>query len=342
MTRIKTSHGRWGRPLTMTLDELAETLRSDRYAQKVERIALRARDARADADTDDVARRPVRGHDSLPYLIFSSLFSQVGIHDFSQPTGLLLLSITLDGDSQARALLRSRVTQLPQTLMAFTGTSRRTLKVVARCSPADGPLPADSTAYLAFLGMAQQQAARYFEACCQCHVTREKESLERGCRMSHDPEAYYNPEAQPLTVTGSMLGVLDRYPLAVTDRQGRVTSEPSWEEIERERADFYTCVTKAIERVTPTDDDPASVEQLVIELAELCRKSGLPEESAVKRTGYYRRWHLTEDMVRKIFHTVYVKHPEGRPWSQMSEKERIARKVEEFFDRRYELRYNEM
>ena len=42
--------------------------------------------------------------------------------------------------------------------------------------------------------------------------------------------------------------------------------------------------------------------------------------------------------MRRIFRTVYQKNVEGRPWSQMSEKERVARKVRDFFERRYELR----
>lgn len=51
--------------------------------------------------------------------------------------------------------------------------------------------------------------------------------------------------------------------------------------------------------------------------------------------GFYRHWHLSVDEVRRIFRTVYQNNAEGRPWSQMSEKERIARKVRDFFERRY-------
>ena len=59
----------------------------------------------------------------------------------------------------------------------------------------------------------------------------------------------------------------------------------------------------------------------------------------MQRAAYYREWGLTVDAIRKIFRSVYADAPEGRPYSQMTEKERIARKVKEFFDRRYELRY---
>ncbi len=323
VTRIKTKHGKWGKPLAMTVEELAAAISSEKRQTEVERIAL------------------TRHRDRLPYIIFSGLFDRQGVDSLRQPTGLMLLSIALPADSAQAALLRHSVEQLPQTVMAFTGVSRRTLKVVVRCLPANGLLPADSTAYLSFLSLAQQQAARYLEAMCGCEVPLVEESLQRGCRLSYDARVYMNAGAAPLTVL-STVEMLARYPLARTDRYGNTVSEPLWADIERERADFYACLTRAQETVTLDTADPASAEALVVELARLCRKSALPEESCVQRTGFYRHWHLSVDEVRRIFRTVYQNNAEGRPWSQMSEKERIARKVKDFFERRYELRFNVM
>ena len=323
VTRIKTKHGRWGMPLAMTMENLAAAISSEKRQTEVERIAL------------------TRHRDRLPYIIFSGLFDRQGVDSLRQPTGLMLLSIALPADSAQAALLRHSVEQLPQTVMAFTGVSRRTLKVVVRCLPANGLLPADSTAYLSFLSLAQQQAARYLEAMCGCEVPLVEESLQRGCRLSYDARVYLNAGAAPLTVL-STVEMLARYPLARTDRYGNTVSEPLWADIERERADFYACLTRAQETVTLDTADPASAEALVVELARLCRKSALPEESCIQRTGFYRHWHLSVDEVRRIFRTIYQNNAEGRPWSQMSEKERIARKVKDFFERRYELRFNVM
>ena len=334
MTKIKTKHGHWGTPIAMPLDKLADAMRSERRLKVVEQLAERAATASAGS--------ALKGRDRQPMLIFSSLFSRKGVHDFCQPTGLVLLSIDLGGDSREASLLRRRAEQLPQTVMAFTGASRRTLKIIARCTPADGKLPADSIAYLRFLKQAQQQAARYFEAMLGRHIPLVEESLTRGCRMSQDSALYYNAEAQPVTVI-SGLGELQRqYPLARTDRNGNCESEPLAADIERQRADYYACVDRAWEETDADDDDAVSQERFMVRLAELCRQSALPEESCVQRTGNYSRWHMDIDTVRRIFRTVYKKRPEGRPWSQLSEKERVARKLKEFFDRRYELRFNVM
>ncbi len=388
VTRIKTRHGRWGRPLPMPLEELATVIADSERQPLVERLARKLSEARVTLNGEGL---PSEAHlsaprNQLPYLIFASRFAYQGVHHWQQPTGLMLVSIPLDGDPHRTALLRHSVEQLPQTLMAFAGVSRRTLKVVVRCQPANGPLPADSTAYLRFLCLAQQQAARFLEAMTGCHVPVVEESLLRGCRMSQDSQVYVNAGALPLTVL-STAEELARYPLARTDRDGNFTSDPTWDAIERQRLDFYTCVSKAREAVAgetgetgetgaseangangateaygayesqppqspqqPQSPQPPqqpqqphpSYEPLVLELARLCRKSALPEESCVQRASYYTEWGLTTDAIRKIFRSVYADAPEGRPYSQMTEKERIARKVKEFFDRRYELRYNVM
>ena len=326
----------------MTLEQLAEAIGSERRQKEVERIARQARDARTDGTTADCGQRQLlRSRDRLPYVIFSGIFGPVGLHELRQPTGLVLLSIPLPADPQRAALLRHSVEQLPQTVMAFTGTSRRTLKVVVRCLPANGLLPADSTAYLSFLSLAQQQAGRYVEAMCGCEVPLVEESLHRGCRLSQDGSVYCNAAAVPLSVL-STAAMLAAYPLARTDRDGHTFSEPSWDDIERERADFYACLMRAQDTVGVESGNPADSERLVVELATLCRRSALPEEACVQRAAFYRQWRLTADEVRRIFRTVYQEKAEGRPWSQMTEKERIARKVKSFFERRYELRYNVM
>ena len=319
ITKIKTSHGHAGYPTAISLEQLAGLI----------------------ADPRQATSSP-RNRDRQPQLLFAARFGRNGLHEFRQPTGLVLLHVTLPADSQAAALQRQRLQQLPETLLAFTDYSRRTLFVIARCMPADGILPTDSIAYLSHLKLAQQQAARYFEAMAECRVALQEEALTRGCRLCYDPQVYYNAAARDLTVCTGLEALRQQYPLARTDRDGITASDPSWQDVERERLEYYACVDKAWAKADVDEDDPLFGEALVTRLAELCHKAGLPEEACVRRTGAYGRWQLTEDVVRKIFRTAYRRNTSGRRWSQMSEKERIARKVRDFFERRYELRYNVM
>ena len=84
-----------------------------------------------------------------------------------------------------------------------------------------------------------------------------------------------------------------------------------------------------------------NVEHCVQQLADYCAKAHLGEEDSVERTRWQSRFRtLSEDVIRKIFRNAYRKPQSEKPLSQMNEKERIMRSIVEFFDRRYQLRYN--
>ena len=76
-------------------------------------------------------------------------------------------------------------------------------------------------------------------------------------------------------------------------------------------------------------------------LAGYCQKVGLAEEGCVMRTQWMGPFkNIDKDLIRKIFRNTYKKPYNGRTFSQMNEKERIMRSIEDFLSRRYELRYN--
>ena len=340
ITKINTNEKAVGMPIAVSLDEIVERMRSDKDLQAVEELAARVQLLRMDPRPSTYGE--VRGASKLPYLIFSALFGRQGTGDLRQPTGLMLLSIDTKGDQQRMMEIRQRVEQLPQTLMAFTGSSRRTLKVVVSCHRAEGDLPSDENNYIEFLRQAQEQAAKYYSAFCDYEIALQEEGLTRGCRLSQDVNTYYNKDAQPLTIIQLRQEAVKDYPQARTDEMGWTSSGLSWDDIERERRDYYVCLGRAFDEVAPKPDDPLSQERLVMRLAELCCRSGLPEESSVMRTESFPTWHLNTEQLRQMFRTVYQSMTPGEPMSQMTEKQRIAYKVKAFFERRYELRYNEM
>ena len=340
ITRIRTKEQRWGMPTTMTMEQLAEEIRSTRYEQRVERTIRQSTLERLGKNTGD--HRLSKRTERLPYIIFSSLFNRRGVEWFQGPTGLILLSIDCGDDPVRMAVIRRCAMQMPQTTMVFRGCSGRTLKVVVNCQPPlKGQLPKEADGSLRFIENATRQAAHYYESLLHCRIALPQPSLTYGCRMSHDTEVYYNAKAQPLSIVGNdMLHSL--YPLAQTDGEGNFGSRPDAGDVERQQTDFYTCLAKARENHPESGADGMADEQFVVSLATLCRRSGLQEEPSVRRTMLFHQTQMNEGVVRKIFRSVYQKQPEGKSWSQMSEKECIAHKVREFFERRYELRYNTM
>ena len=342
ITKIKTKDDSFGTPVSISLSEAVRKMQSETAAPQVDNIARHISQSLLEQQELGWGRFGIKGMDDLPYLIFSATFSRQGLQEMRQPSGLMLLSVDYGFDMAKMQQIRQAASQLPQTVLVFRSISRRSLKIVVRCQPPSGQLPADAAAYEAFLSDAQQQAAKYYGVFCDCKIGIREESLSRGCRMSQDSSLYYNPDAEPLTIIDKGQSVLADYPNARTDTHGWTTSDPEPSERDKERADFYACRRKAREDYKPESDD-ADIQtdgELTL-LAQYCRKSALPLESSVVRASRYYHG-ISQDNIRSIFRSVYDTIPEGRSMAMMSEKERIARKVQDFFERRYELRYNVM
>ena len=242
--------------------------------------------------------------------------------------------------------LKRLVSQVPYTMLAFAGVSGVTLKVVVRCEYNGGATPwasaqrsgkaqLDTARYLAFLKDAQRSAGRIYTALVRCDLVVGEPALTKGCRMSYDPQLYYHPEALPLPVIHDEEGALTPYAGTRTDDDGTVIWYPDSDERERYRLEFYTCLRKAL------SDCSNDREQCLVLLAGYCQKAGLEEEACVARVLWDHRFNpLGDDVIRKIFRATYEKPYNGRTLSQMNEKERIIRFIENFFRRRYQLRYN--
>ena len=370
ITKIKTNMGQFGAPVTTDLDAVVERMCSPKTkeaADHIAAIALRSRIA--------IEKGSPRFHlddvDKLPYIVFSTTFGREG---FSKPksfTGLLMLSIPCPQGARQVNELKRRVSQIPYTMLAFAGVSGVTLKVVVNCGDYKSPgsevgdykspttkksgksvqsvksvvsniksvvsniKSFDSEDYLAFLKDAHESAARLYTSLAMCNLLVGEQTLTRGCRMSYDPQLYYNPEAQVMPVVRDAKDPLAAYEGTKADDDGTVVWFPDYDERKRIEMEFQTCLSKAI------DDCPNNMEECLQTLADYCAKACLQEEGCVERASWNARFKpLGIDVIRKTFRNAYKTPYDGRPISQMNEKERIMRSIEDFLSRRYQLRYN--
>ena len=344
ITKIKTRMGEFGAPVSTELEAIVERMRSEETkdaAEKIGRVALLSRLAMKEG----MPHYFLTDTDRLPYLLFSATFGKGGFDHPNAFTQLLLLDIPCQQGIKRVKEMKALVSQVPYTMLAFAGVSGISLKVVVRCEYNGGATPweagsnkkaeLDTPRYLAFLKEAQTTAARLYTALVQCDLVVGDPTLTTGCRMSHDPQLYYNPQAQPLPVIHDEENVLKPYEGTKADDDGTVVWYPDSDERERYQLEFYTCLRKAL------DDTPEDMEHSAVLLAAYCQKAGLAEEACVSRTLWDHRFKaLGEDVIRKIFRETYVKPYNGKTLSQMNEKERIIRFIEDFFARRYQLRYN--
>ncbi len=338
ITKIKTNMGRFGAPVTTDLDAVVERMRSPKTKEAAERIAAIALRSRIAIEKGS-PRFHLGDADKLPYLVFSTTFGRDGLGKPNSFTGLLMLNIPCPQGARQVNELRRRVSQIPYTMLAFAGVSGVTLKVVVRCDyKTNDKKTTDLTTaedYLSFLKDAHENAARLYTSLAMCNLLVGEQTLTRGCRMSYDPQLYYNPEAQLIPVVRATKDPLDAYEGTKADDDGTVVWFPDYDERKRIELEYQTCLSKAI------DDCPENMEECLQTLADYCAKACLQEEGCVERASWNARFKpLGIDVIRKIFRNAYKTPYDGRPVSQMNEKERIMRSIEDFLSRRYQLRYN--
>lgn len=344
ITKIKTKLGQFGAPVSAELDAIVERMRSEDMKETVGNIRTVALQSRLMMEKG-APRYLLKDADRLPYLLFGATFGKGGFDSPNSLTQLLLLNIPCPEGLQQVSDVKKRVQQLPYTVLAFAGLSGVTLKVVVHCQYGDGATPwvsgserhevLDAERYLKFLREAQQGAGTLYTTLARCNLVVDEPSLTCGCRMSYDPQLYYNPQAQALPVICEEDDVLTAYEGTRTDDDGTVIWYPDYDERERIQMEFQVCLSKAV------DDGGDNAEHCLQLLADYCHKAGLEEEACTVRALWQMRFKpLGEDLVRKTFRNTYKKAYHGKPLSQMNEKERIARFIENFLERRYQLRYN--
>ena len=333
ITKIKTRLGEFGAPVTTELDSIVERMRSTKTKEAADPIARITLHSRLMMQKG-MPRYFIQETDSLPYLVFSTTFGRKGFDKPASATGLLMLNIPCPQGIRQTDDLRRRVSQIPYTMLAFAGVSGVTLKVIVKCDY-KSPKTIDANDYVAFLKDAHESAARLYTSLAMCDLLVDEQSLTRGCRMSYDPQLYYNPDAQPMPVVRDAHDPLATYAGTKADDQGTVVWYPDSDERQRIELEFQTCLSKAI------DDCEGRTEKCLQLLADYCAKACLQEEGCVERAAWGLRFKsLGVDVIRKTFRNAYKTPYTGRPLSQMNEKERIMRSIEDFLSRRYQLRYN--
>lgn len=221
ITKIKTRLGEFGAPVTTELDTIVERMRSPKTKEAADPIARITLHSRLMMQKG-MPRYFIRETDRLPYLVFSATFGKAGFDKPTSCTGLLMLNIPCPQGLQQVSEMRRRVSQIPYTMLAFAGVSGVTLKVIVKCE-----FKGEAGDYLAFLKDAHENAARLYTSLVMCDLLVGEQSLTRGCRMSYDPQLYYNPEALPLPVVRDAESPLKAYEGTQTDDNGTVSGIPT-------------------------------------------------------------------------------------------------------------------
>lgn len=239
-------------------------------ADRVAAIALRSRLA----IEQGAPRYHLIDSDRLPYLVFSATFGRDGFDKPNALTGLLMLNVPCPQGAGRSANCADASVRFPTRCWRFAGVSGVTLKVVVRCDLKDTK-NIDKDSCLGFMREAHENAARLYTSLAMCDLLVGEQSLTRGCRMSYDPQLYYNPEALPMPVVREARDPLGVYAGTKADDDGTVVWYPDSDERNRIDLEFQTCLSEAL------DDQPENMKACLQALADYCAE-GLPRGGGLR------------------------------------------------------------
>lgn len=281
--------------------------------------------------------------EKLPVLVFGGAYSnknnQQGLISYN---GLVTLEINRLADWKEAVKLRNQVSAFPQTMLAFIGSSGKSVKILVPFTLPDGTLPEQPELITIFHAQAYRNAVKWYQPQIHREIELKKPVIERGCRLSFDPDLYYNPQAVPIRI---------EQPLRMPD-------EPTYEEAQRAVSNplqrllpgyernrivstlFDTCLYDALNEIGGLNWENGELKPFLTKLAENCYQSGIPEEEAVKWTLLHRNLKNYEIQIRANFRSVYTisKKFGGKPCITSSMT--LVAQLDEFMKRRYQFRRN--
>lgn len=280
----------------------------------------------------------------LPRILFSvELGKSKEISVMKAYHGLVLLSVKGFTGVEEAARLRDKLSGLPQTMIAFVGSSGRSVKILVPFLRPDGSLPVTVEEAGFFHAHAYQWAVNFYRGQLLAEhrdVTLENPVPEQSCRYSFDPGLYFNPDAYPIRLEQplSMPGEVTYRETVEAETDPLQRMMPGYERSEIISTLFETSLYEALNTVgCDREEDSKS---LIVELTRNCFRSGIPEEEVVGWTLMHFRGKVSEILIRETVHNVYAVEKRFGSNPCISLKQTMAVRTDEFMGRRYEFRYN--
>jgi len=257
--------------------------------------------------------------------------------------GVVLLEINHLAGMEEAPCVRNLVAGFPQTLAAFVGLSGKSVKFLVAFTYPDGALPQLQADAELFHMHAYRKAVRFYEELISYKITLKRPLLDQCCRLSYDPDLYFNPEAHPIFLK----------------QPAKMSAETTYEETVREELDpllrlmpgqqlsgvvsalFESSLSAVYETVGRfPHGEGEDIKPFLVALAGNCLKSGVPEEDVVKGAILHFNLKPREVELRLTVHNVYLNGKKGADKPCISREQVMAVKTEEFMKRRYEFRNN--
>ena len=293
-------------------------------------------------------REAINVNDSISNVLNKLPKIHFGLKEKNAYAGRITLSFKADNEADLECL-RKKVNLLPNTLLSFTGSSGKTLKVVVSFLRPDGTLPKGQTLSHADLLRKQTSTnhAVLFHEHALLHAVQvyqmqlgrwpevENARPESGCRISSDPQTYYNPDAQPIYLEQPTTHPDVASQRHIDSQTAIQTAMPAIDEIAREDERYQWCLM----RMQRQGSMP--IDLFLTDLAKHCYANDIDDNFALFRLLREPEYQNCEALARSCFQNVYAKHYRSKT-KRMPAADMDIYEMETYLKRNYIFRRNEL
>ena len=263
--------------------------------------------------------------------------------------GLVLLEVNNLGSSDEAEAVRRSAGMIPQTMLAFIGSSGLSVKIVCRGELFDGGLPSSDDDIRRFHINLYEKARLAYNMQLGVSIEKLEPELMRSCRISSDAGVVFNEHSQPFYVDCSDVTKALQPIVAKSEEPDSIL--PGTDNYHAMQLIYEFCLTKANDDVTGITEEEGRTHLMLTSLAGYCQESGIPMATAQRLALYNHRLGKEPDVVRKVFENAYREEHEKqyrrrknitKPLKNIPSETLLMMKVEMFLNANYELRKNVM
>ena len=218
------------------------------------------------------------------------------------------------------------------TLLCFIGDDGHSLHIVCR--------------YTGLLLNAYRKLHYIYSTQLGTQVADHEPSLAVSCKVSYDPQPYYNPEALPIIVSEEVEDVPEYRIIQENISDYNYPEEiPGMSLHDSQMRRFHDCLDAATEAHLDEEDEQMFAIAVLEHLADGCRQMGLPQAWCARVAAFYPRIsdNVSRDTIESVFRSAYLKETlKTIPLKFTRPSALLTFKTEAYMKEHYTLRLNVM
>ena len=228
----------------------------------------------------------------------------------------------------------------PYTLLCFMGHDGHSLHIVCPYTVADGH-PSETALLNAF-----RKLHYIYSSQLGTPLAEHEPTFETSCKVSYDPQPFYNPAAIAIVVSSQPEDSPEFRPMQEDISDYNYPEEIPGLSLRNSRMRrFHDCLDTAIEKYRDIGDDEEYTIAVLEQLADGCRIMGLPQAWCARVASFIPMFYesLDNNAIESVFKTAYLKDTlKTIPMKYTRPSALLAFKTEAYMKEHYTLRLNVM